>query len=310
MRSQPGLRLADADRERVHRIYEGFLRAGLDRLNHRNLRLPGNPASLMPYRYTSIAFDDQPVPGRALDIFMPAGKPRRHAIFMVHGGGWRQGSRAQYHALMNALGKQGYICGSTDYRLEGVDILTQIEDVRLGYCLFRQELATTAGERQVVAYGGSAGGHLAALLAMADPGACGESVAASDSGWVRPAGAILASAPATFEPWEDIFPGIWVSMQGIVGKPWESDPEAYRRVSPIRHAGVGTPPVLLLDGANEHMFPRELGLALCERIRACGGRAERHEFPTAEHGFFYDVTRRPQQAAFAEVLRFLVSLES
>lgn len=255
----------------------------------------------MTYRYTSIAFDDQPVPGRAIDIFQPAGPLRRVALFLVHGGGWRQGSRANYQALMSAFRLQGYICASTDYRLEGVDIQTQIADIRLGYSLFRQELAG----RPVVVLGGSAGGHLAALLALAAPGACGEPVDGLVGSWVQPVGAILSSAPATFEPWADIFPHIWTSMQSIVGRPWETDPEAYRRVSPIRHIGSPPPPVLLLDGGNEHMFPREQAEDFAARLRAAGGWAERHEYPTAEHGFFYDVIRRPQAAAFAESLRFL-----
>lgn len=253
----------------------------------------------MTYRYTSIAFDDQPAPGRVLDIFQPTGPTRPVAVFMVHGGGWRQGSRSNYHALMNALRDRGYTCCSTDYRLEGVDIQAQIHDVRLGYQLFRAEW----GERPVVVYGGSAGGHLAALLALADPGACGEE--AVGGVWVRPAGAILASAPATFEPWDDIFPGIWASMQDIVGKPWTTDPEAYRRVSPSRYIDARSPPVLMLDGGNEHMFPRELGHDFVARLRAAGVWAERHEYPTAEHGFLYDTVRRPQKAAFAEMLRFL-----
>lgn len=262
----------------------------------------------MPFRYTSIAFDDPPQAGRALDIFLPPGRPAPVAVFMVHGGGWRQGARAAYHPLMSALRGHGHITASTDYRLAGATILDQLHDVRLGYRLFRQELAALGPVPPVAVYGGSAGGHLAALLALAGPGACGEDASGLAEGWVRPAGAILASAPATFEPWDDIFPGIWASMQEVVGRPWSEDPEAYRRVSPIRLVGADPPPVLLLDGANEHMFPRELGEALAARLRAAGGRAERHEFATAEHGFFYDVVRRPQREAFARLLRFLATL--
>jgi acetyl esterase/lipase len=262
----------------------------------------------VPYRFATIAFDDAPVAGRAVDVFLPPGQPRPVAVFMVHGGGWRQGGRAQYHALMSALRVQGYIAASTDYRLEGATIQDQLHDVRLGYRLFRQELAALGPVPPVVAYGGSAGGHLAALLALAAPGACGEDVEGIAPEWVRPAGAILVSAPATFEPWDDIFPGIWASMQVVVGRSWSGDPDAYRRVSPIRHVGVSPPPVLLLDGGNEHMFPRELGQAFVARLRAAGGWAERHEFPAGEHGFLYDVVRRPQREAFDHVLRFLASL--
>lgn len=252
----------------------------------------------MPFRYTTLCFDDPPREGRMLDLLLPAGPVRAPAVFMVHGGGWRAGRRDQYLRLMLALRERGHICGSTDYRLEGSRIGDQRADVAEGYRLFRAAVAEVAGPLPVVVYGGSAGGHLAGLLAF-------DGARDHGAGWVPPTGAVLASAPATFEPWDEIFPPIWRSMQDIIGVPWEREPAAYAAQSLLRLAGAQVPPLLLLDGANEHMFLRRHGEELVARLRACGVAAERHEFADAEHGFFYDVVRRPQREAFAVLSAFL-----
>lgn len=262
----------------------------------------------MTYQFQTICFDDPPISGRMVDLYPVAGSPRPHAVFLVHGGGWRMGTRQQMLQVAMALRSLGYVCGSTDYRLGDALVATQLEDVATGYHLFRRWVEETYGSIPVTVYGSSAGGHLAGLMAFS-PSACFDGVVAARGGcWRRPAGAVLVSAPMSFEPWEDIFPEIWRSMQAVTGVPWETDPEAYRRASIMRLIGPDAPPTLLLDGANEHVFPHAINEMFVERMRQAGARAERHVFATAEHGFLYDVIRRPQRLAFERMSAFLESL--
>jgi acetyl esterase/lipase len=268
----------------------------------------------MPYPFTSIYFDDTPIEGRVLDIFHPAKVTRDLALFFVHGGGWRAGSRSQFfHGLMRAFNAEGFLCASTDYRLAGVTILDQITDVRHGYDLFLNHLAAQKRPRKVCLYGESAGAHLAALLALARPGECGEQLkfgtCEPSKDWIRPVGVALQSAPHSFEPWEDIFPQIWTIMQDIAGVPYERDPGLYRRVSPVNYATAGAPPIFFLEAENEHVFSLRNNLAFIEKLKAAGCRAERKVYTNAEHGFFYALTRRQQKEAFADLLAFFKSLE-
>lgn len=233
-------------------------------------------------------------------------------MFFVHGGGWRGGSRMLYHKLMEAFNKEGFICAATDYRLEYVNIFDQITDVRHGYDIFREILAGQGLTQKIFVHGSSAGGHLAALLAMTLPGECGEETAFGDYAlkdkWIRPAGASLQAAPVTFEPWEDIFPMIWQSMQDIIGAPYEKQPDLYRRVSPINYLSKQTPPLFLLGAENEEMFPLEYNLDFIEKAESFGCRVDYKVYNRAEHGFFYDVTRRQQKEAFADIIAFIESL--
>ncbi len=83
--------------------------------------------------YRSIYFDDQPVENRILDIFESRTESRGAALFFVHGGGWKGGSRNIFHKIIFQASKRGFECATTDYRLSGVSIFDQVADeVELG----------------------------------------------------------------------------------------------------------------------------------------------------------------------------------
>ncbi|MBN8219007.1 MAG: alpha/beta hydrolase fold domain-containing protein [Spirochaetes bacterium] len=248
----------------------------------------------MPLRFESLYLDDVPRDGRVVDFFDPAGAPREKAFFFVHGGGWRAGSRSIFHPIIKALVDRGYACATTDYRLGGVHLSEQVADVREAYGAFSRRLAAAGRPLRAVVHGGSAGAHLAALLALAGP--------------EKPCGLSLANGPSTFEPWPDIFPGIWASMQDIMGVPWETHPERYREASPIHHIRAGHPPILFMHAENEHMFPLAQTLRLQRAVETCGGRMEIRQYPAMEHGFFYSLERPQQRAALEDLVAFAESI--
>jgi acetyl esterase/lipase len=266
----------------------------------------------MTYEFTSCYFDDPIVPGRALDIMLPRTVSQPAALFFVHGGGWTGGARANYHAIMRAFNREGYICGSTDYRLvPGATILDQMTDIRHGYSLFTEFLRKQDHPVRVVVHGASAGAHLAALMVLAAPGECGEALRFREmelGEWAAPAALILQATPFRFEPWEDIFPQIWTAMQAAVGVPYAKQPELYERLAPNRYVSASSCPVFCMEAECEHMFFLRHTLEFIEKMHALGRRAEYKVYTNAEHGFFYDVTRRQQKEAFADCLAFIRSL--
>ena len=273
----------------------------------------GIKEEIVTYSFQSVYFDRDIVDGRVIDIFIPDRIIRKEAVFFVHGGGWRAGTRASYHKVMEAFNKEGFICAATDYRLSNVNILDQITDVRHGYEIFAGILADSGmSPVRIFVNGSSAGAHLAALLTMAMPGECGESTSYGDytlqDKWIRPIGASLHAPPVTFEPWEDIFSQIWTSMQNIVGVPYDEKPELYRNVSPVNYLSKQTPPIFLLGAENEHLFPLKHNLEFAAKAKSLGCRVEDKVYNSVEHGFFYGVTRRQQKEAFSDVISFIESL--
>ncbi len=255
------------------------------------------------FEYTTLCPDTPPTPGRAIDLWLPRIVSRPVALCLIHGGGWRQGHREQMQPLMSAFLAEGYPCLSADYRTAaGTTAFTQLADLRTLLALGYRTLEKAGFTGPLVLYGSSAGGHLALLAGLAAPGACGEP---SSSPSPPLAGVVACCAPVVFEPWPEIFPGSWASMQDAAGAPYEDAPERYRLLSPQTHAGPGSPPLCFLLGECEHMFPNALTEALARRLRSQGVAVECHTYPMAEHGFFYSLERPCQKAAFADMLGFL-----
>ncbi len=269
----------------------------------------------MSFRYESIYFDRPIRTGRVMDIFSPENISREISLFFIHGGGWFGGTRTCHHALMQAFNARGYLCASTDYRLAGgkIHLNDQMTDLRHAYDIFSRELQNTGRPQKIVAFGSSAGAHLAALLSFSGPGELGESDEYAgiklNKNPGKPAGAVLHAAPFLFEPWEDIFPPIWASMEKLMGEPYCENPEFYSWAAPITHVTPGTPPVFYMHAENEYIFPLRYFLKFKEKMDASGARCEYKTYTNAEHGFFYDITRRQQKEAFSDMLAFLKSLE-
>lgn len=261
----------------------------------------------MPFSYQTFCFDDGPIRGRCVDVFAPAKPTQNLSFFFVHGGGWHAGSRADYHQIMYHLTARGYVCASVDYRLAGVTAIDQLADIRQGYHLFCDYLSKHNQPIRTLVHGTSAGAHLASLFTLARPGACGESL---PSGEVAPApvGLAIQATPFTFEPWDEIFPQIWVSMQNIAGEPYTPGSARYKALSPIEHLTPSSPAVLLMEAANEHMFPIELSNAFMHKCEDLGVDVKQIIYPAAEHGFFYDITRKVQKKALADLLSFAQQL--
>ena len=124
--------------------------------------------------FTSYFLDTPFVSGRVFDVFEPDSITEEISLFFVHGGGWQAGSRTIYHKLMEAFNNRGYLCAATDYRLKGVSVFDQLQDVREAYDHFVSWLKERGRPLKIAVCGGSAGAHLASLLLCADPGECGD----------------------------------------------------------------------------------------------------------------------------------------
>ena len=176
-------------------------------------------------------YNDYPlVVGRVFDVFEPETITKDTAIFMVHGGGWRAGSRQKFHQIMEAFCLRGYFVASTDYRLNAKDAFVQLSDVRASYDAFVSLLKQKNRPLKIAVYGESAGAHLASLLTCAEPGEAGEENSLQNE-WVKPCKAMLQATPVDFAPFESMMPSARNMMLSIAGVSYEAAPEVYERLS-------------------------------------------------------------------------------
>jgi len=258
--------------------------------------------------FQSRYFDAAPRKGRIVDIFTAEEPSQDIALFFVHGGGWQGGSRDIFHSIIHAYRQQGFDCASTDYRLKDVTVFDQVADVRTGLDIFTGNLKQRRRPAKVLLIGSSAGAHLALLAGLAKAEECGAPPQPLQHD-AQVCGIAVQAAPFTFEPWPDIFPAIWKSMQNAVGQPYTEAKVLFQRASPIHHVRPGSPPVFNLHAENEHMFPLDLYTQFAAKMHRCGNTAISKTYPRTEHGFFYNLDRPQQRAAFEDIAAFALSCE-
>ena len=258
----------------------------------------------MNRQFQSYYLDSPLVKGRIFDIFEPERITKDTAVFFVHGGGWHGGSRTFCHEFMQELNNRGWLAASTDYRLSGVTAFDQLQDIREAYDRFVTWLKRHDRPLQIAVYGESAGSHLASLLLFAEPGECGEKCQL-ENGWLKPHQGILHATPYDFLPNGWMMPQFWATMQGIAGKPYSEDPDRYERLSLKNYVRSDNPQTFFIEAGMEHLFPSEYTREIAEKHRAMGIRSHWKVYPRVEHGFFYELKRKEQLAAFEDFCLFL-----
>lgn len=107
-----------------------------------------------------------------LDIYRPAngnGDGPAPILFQIHGGGWTVGQKEQQALpLMYHLAARGWLCVAANYRLSPrATFPDHLIDVKRALVWTKRHAAEYGGDPAfVIATGGSAGGHLAALVAL------------------------------------------------------------------------------------------------------------------------------------------------
>ncbi len=266
----------------------------------------------MIFEYRSVYLDKPIIKDRALDIFVPENVTQDISMVFVHGGGWRAGMRQNMHKIMEGFCDKGFVCASFDYRLN-VDGFAQLTDLRHAYDYFISFLEEQKRPLKIVTYGSSAGAHLNALMSLACPGQCGEELEFNGmsikNDWVRPLGSMFQAVPMLFEPWEDIFPPSWECFQRVAEVSWDEHPEVYKRLAPMEYLSTETQPLFFLNASDEHMFPIRYTEKAVEELQLLDRKYKIKVYENAEHGFFYDLTRRCQKEAFADILDFIKELD-
>jgi acetyl esterase len=108
----------------------------------------------------------------SMDVYMPSGEGPFPGVMVIHGGGWYRGGTSWFAEEAQYLAERGFVAFAITYRLAPEDPFpAPLEDVQTAVEFVRAHSEEfNLDPNRVGALGGSAGGHLAAMLATVGEG--------------------------------------------------------------------------------------------------------------------------------------------
>jgi acetyl esterase/lipase len=241
-----------------------------------------------------------------LDLYLPAGEVKAPLVAWVHGGAWRAGSKEQMP--LAGLLARGFAIASVEYRLSPVaPFPAQVHDLKAAIRFLRARAGDYGLDgRRIAIVGGSAGGHLAALVGVSNgvremEGTVGAQLATSSDvqavvsfyGASNLQSILSQSTPHGLSVRE---PALRLLLGGL---PPEK-PALARLASPVAHVDPGDPPLLLIHGDADPQMPPEQSRELERAYQNANLPVKLVVIPGGVHGGpeFFDGTRLAIVAEF------------
>ncbi len=264
------------------------------------LKLPVHPRGLIVTKNVPYG----PEPRHRLDVWRTredlAGAP---VIFYLHGGAWTFGDkREQGRPMLHEFAARGWIVVAANYRLAPRDPWpAQIEDVLLTLAWVKREIAAYGGDPdRVVVAGGSAGGHLAALAALAGDDATWRTPDTRDLDLsVRGCLSFYGVLEMTGD--EDHWRGLGLGLRRllehrVVQMPFTGNETLYQSLSPLHRLHAGAPPFFVVQGVTDTLVEVQVARNFVATFRArCAAPIYYVELPLTQHAF--DLTASPRTSA-------------
>jgi acetyl esterase/lipase len=255
------------------------------------LLLPFVHADRRVERIDDVAYAEAGGRRNTLDIYKPRGAVHNAPVLLqIHGGGWVYGNkRGQALPLLYDLAARGFVCVSINYRLSPrARWPTHLLDAKRALIWVKQHIAEHGGDPDcVLVTGGSAGGHLAAMLALTanepeyQPGF--ESVDTRVQGCIPFYGVYDLAGLSGEPPSRGL---VWLWQQSVLRRNLTEHRELFERASPFYYLRADAPPFLIIHGTHDSLVPvasaRSFATALTKVSQA---PVVYVELPGAQHAF-------------------------
>jgi acetyl esterase/lipase len=215
-----------------------------------------------------------------MDVYYPYANNGLFPVTMyVHGGGWSSGDKAQGAGAMEipALRQAGFLVVSVNYRLAPeYKFPVMIEDVKCAVRFLRAHANDyNLDPDRIGVWGGSAGGHLVALLGTTDESA------GFDVGEYLEYSSRVQAVVDMFGPTDLTvnFEGGYERSGRVFG---DFDPAL---ASPVTYVTPDDPPFLLLHGEKDKLVPIEQSEILLAALQQADVPAELVPVKNAGHSF-------------------------
>jgi acetyl esterase/lipase len=229
-----------------------------------------------------------------LDVYLPRVErtpgERLPAVMQIHGGGWVLGDkREQGIPLLGHLAANGWVGFNVNYRLSPkVAFPEHLIDLKRALAWIRAHADDYGVDPDLIAVtGGSAGGHLTAMMALTanDP--------EYQPGFEDADTSVQAAIP--FYAIYDFTDRLDTQVKGflsmfiepvVMKKKLADDPEAFSKASPIDLVRADAPPFLVIHGDRDTLAPLADARHFVERLREVSDQPVVYaELRGAQHAF-------------------------
>jgi acetyl esterase/lipase len=226
-----------------------------------------------------------------LDLIRPKekGDAPRPAIVFIHGGGWRGGNKESKVAGLVPFAASGkYVCASIDYRLSGEAIWpAQIHDCKAAIRWVRANAEKyNIDPNKIGVWGGSAGGHLVAMLGASGDVECLEGKCGSPDQSSRVTCVVNFFGPTDLATGEHVQGGKRPSaVDMLLGGKIEEKQDLAKEASPITHVDAKDAPMLTMHGTKDPVVPISHGERIHDALTKAGVESVLVKVEGAGHGF-------------------------
>ena len=249
-----------------------------------------------------------------LDLYLPPAPAQKAApvIVFLHGGGWSGGTRTTGPDFKRYFARDGFAMASIEYRLTpAITFPANVEDVRTAVRWLKANAAAQSIDpTRICLWGTSAGGHLAAVAALAPRGTFDGTDHLEFTSSVRcvldaygptrfdvmdeqteQEGATLQTAAVTGGRGATGTPAMRHNVETspesrLVGGAVSTLPDRVRAASPITYVHGDAPPFLIMHGLADNSVPHGQSVLLYEALKAADAEVTLRLVDGLPHTFF------------------------
>jgi len=229
------------------------------------------------------------------------------AVLLVHGGGFRAGTKEGYLPLAITLAKHGYVAATVDYRLAPrFRFPAAVEDVKAAVRFLRANAAKyNIDPKHIGALGGSAGGHLVLMLGLTAgvPEFEGSGPSLGQSSAVQCVVDFYGPTDFTQSYAKSVDAAQVLPL--FLGGDLEHERPIHMRSSPLNWVTPNAAPTLAIHGTADTYVAYEHSIWLMDRLIAAGVPAELETISGAGHGFKGADEERAEAAALRWLDKYL-----